>query len=167
MACLLLRAVCCAATLAQPPARPLHTQMTREAAAAASGRHLEKLLGAGWTGKGQVLSCTRLRVLALGRNGLKGSVPPALILCPSLSRLELHENHLDGKLPDELTASLTELRVLRLQGNQLTGELPSRCVSPPVKLCMGAVVAGGELPSRCRRAHCLRRQSTSSEPHTV
>ena len=42
--------------------------------------------------------CTRLRVLQLGRNGLKGALPVALTLCKALTRLELHENELEGKV---------------------------------------------------------------------
>lgn len=104
----------------------LQLSMTRDVKVPSSGHYLERLLGATYQGSGQVLVCTRLQVLQLGRNGLKGKIPEAIAMCKKLTRLELHENELEEKLPENLTSALTELIVLRLNGNQITGELPQR-----------------------------------------
>jgi len=118
------------ALLATEPCYLLSLELTAETQAGLSGRYLEKLLGVGYRGDGQFLVCTRLRVLQLGRNGLKGSVPTALGMCKALERLELHGNLLEGKLPDEVAAGTLNLKVLRLESNQLTSELPSTWASP-------------------------------------
>jgi len=91
-----------------------------------TGRHLEKLLGVGYSGQGQMLHCTRLRVIQLGRNGLKGNLPEAIALCKGLTRLELHENQLEGKMPAAIAEQCVELEVFRLSGNQIAGELPDK-----------------------------------------
>lgn len=101
------------ALLATEPCYLLSLQLTAEAQAGLPGRYLERLLGVAYRGDGQFLVCTRLRVLQLGRNGLKGSVPTALGMCKALERLELHGNSLEGNVPEEVTAGTPNLKVSR------------------------------------------------------
>lgn len=151
-----------ASVLAQQPPSLLELQMTGEVAAAPSGRYLEKLLGVAYGGKGSYVPCTRLRILQLGRNGLKGGVPAALALCTGLTRLELHENALDGKVPEELTAGLPKLRVLRLQGNPLTGELPTHWATCELELLdTSHTMMTGTLPKAIVGMGCLETLNVS------
>lgn len=108
-------------------------QMTKEKASD-SGHYLEKFLGVKYRGGSQYLNCTRLRVLQLGRNGLKGNLPSAIAMCKHLTRLELHENALEGKMPEEVAESLPNLLVLRLNNNALTGELPHKWATSLLEL---------------------------------
>jgi hypothetical protein len=68
-----------------------------------------------------VVQFTRIRVLQLGGNGLKGTLPEALITCTNLTTLELHQNDIEGKIPDALGTALINLVTLRLDHNSLTG----------------------------------------------
>ena len=62
--------------------------------------------------------------LDLHRNGLTGSIPPAVSRLTAMRRLNLAGNLLSGGLPAELSA-LVNLTQLFLGGNQFTGRIPT------------------------------------------
>lgn len=66
-------------------------------------------------------SFPNLRLLYLSRNDIFGPIPGSLP--PRLVRLDLSDNSLDGTIPLGI-ANLSALLTLRLQNNQLSGELP-------------------------------------------
>ncbi|KAK7412293.1 hypothetical protein VNO78_03746 [Psophocarpus tetragonolobus] len=63
-----------------------------------------------------------LRRLSLSGNRLNGSIPDAMSLLTILSNLDLSNNNLSGQLPSS-TGSLSSLTTLHLQNNQLSGTL--------------------------------------------
>ncbi|CAM6022343.1 unnamed protein product [Sphagnum balticum] len=71
----------------------------------------------------QVLNfCVRLQVLNLSNNGLSGNVPFEITKL-NLEFLDLSYNNLRGSLPPEI-GNCTQLRLLNVQGNQITGLVP-------------------------------------------
>ncbi|URE48911.1 Leucine rich repeat N-terminal domain [Musa troglodytarum] len=83
------------------------------------------LTDAGVSGEISFASLCRLpslSSLSLGSNSLSGSVSADLRNCTALRRLDLAANNLAGPFPD--LAPLSELRVLNLSGNTLTGAFP-------------------------------------------
>ena len=65
-----------------------------------------------------------LRILGLFENeGLSGPIPPELGNLERLQRLILRDNSLTGSIPSEL-GNLEQLQVLSLRGNSLTGLIP-------------------------------------------
>ncbi|XP_044421291.1 receptor-like protein 6 [Triticum aestivum] len=71
-----------------------------------------------------------LQILDLSGNNLSGLVPPYLLKgCNDLTVLNLRENSLDGAWPDEIDESCN-LRLVDLHGNHIQGRLPrtlARC----------------------------------------
>ncbi len=65
----------------------------------------------------------RVTELALGENGLTGSLPPALGSLAHLERLSLWGNELTGPIPGEL-GNLANLEAVALYRNGLTGPIP-------------------------------------------
>ena len=65
----------------------------------------------------------RVTELALGENGLTGSLPPALGSLASLERLSLRGNELTGPIPGEL-GNLANLESLTLSRNGFSGPIP-------------------------------------------
>ena len=65
----------------------------------------------------------RVTNLRLPRNGLSGSISPALGRLTPLQELYLPDNQLTGAIPPEL-GNLSSLVALNLGGNQLTGAIP-------------------------------------------
>ncbi|CAO2208629.1 unnamed protein product [Urochloa humidicola] len=70
-----------------------------------------------------VLHLPNLTALFLQHNRLSGAIPPGIAGLP-LERLVLAHNDLSGPIPFALN-NLTALRVLRLDGNNLSGSIPS------------------------------------------
>ena len=83
-----------------------------------SAAPLSEWHGVGTDGSGRVTS------LALSRNGLSGTIPPALGQLTRLNSLELGYNELSGEIPPEL-GGLTTLQELDLGNNKLSGGIPS------------------------------------------
>ena len=72
----------------------------------------------------QVDRAGRVTGIQLGKNNLKGQIPPALGSLTNLGILDLNRNQLHGPIPAEL-GSLANLRALRLNANlSLTGPIP-------------------------------------------
>lgn len=66
-----------------------------------------------------------LRSLNLASNSFAGSVPTVLGYLSGLSLLDLHDNSFVGSVPTVLGTALSNLLTLRLDGNLLSGSLPS------------------------------------------
>jgi len=138
----------------------LELRANKEQKAASSGRYLEQVLGATFSDTRMVVQFTRIRVLQLGGNGLKGTLPEALITCTNLTTLELHQNDIEGKIPDALGTALINLVTLRLDHNSLTGELPSQWNCPRLEsLDVSHNLLTGPVPKKlvanCTRLHTL------------
>ncbi|MYI45476.1 MAG: hypothetical protein F4123_03625, partial [Gemmatimonadetes bacterium] len=65
-----------------------------------------------------------LQVLLLGANKLSGPIPPALFRLRELTLLDLAENDLEGSIPGRI-GLLPALTRLDLSGNHLTGPIPA------------------------------------------
>ncbi|KAH7851259.1 hypothetical protein Vadar_009138 [Vaccinium darrowii] len=63
-----------------------------------------------------------LRVLNLGGNDLKGTIPGSISMCKNLTFLDLSSNGLVGSLPDNV-GDLRDLEWISLRENNLTGEI--------------------------------------------
>jgi len=65
----------------------------------------------------------RVKDLHLGRNGLKGNLPPEIGNLAALTRLVLNANELSGAIPPEI-GNLTNLRSLFLSNNKFNSNIP-------------------------------------------
>ncbi|XP_042453152.1 putative kinase-like protein TMKL1 [Zingiber officinale] len=65
-----------------------------------------------------------LEALYLGVNSLKGTIPLELGNAPALAELDLAENALDGALPPSIWNLCGRLILLRVHGNNLSGNVP-------------------------------------------
>ena len=72
----------------------------------------------------------RVVIIALGNNGLEGSIPPEIEELTALEELSMGYNELSGSLPPEL-ATLTNLATLGLFNNQFSGAIPVGLASLP------------------------------------
>ncbi|KAI9083734.1 hypothetical protein K1719_034323 [Acacia pycnantha] len=66
----------------------------------------------------------RVRILSLAKMGLKGTLPSQIGNLTFLIQLDLNNNNLYGKLPEELL-QLQRLEILNLSYNTLSGEIPT------------------------------------------
>ncbi|TKW39586.1 hypothetical protein SEVIR_1G188900v4 [Setaria viridis] len=67
----------------------------------------------------------RLRYLDLGYNAFSGEIPANLSWCVAMEQMFLDANSLAGRIPAELGDRLTQVQVLRLKNNSLTGPVPA------------------------------------------
>ena len=72
----------------------------------------------------------RVVAIALGNNGLEGSIPPEIGQLTGMLELFMGLNGLSGSLPSEL-GNLTNLEVLLLFNNQFSGPIPLELTSLP------------------------------------
>ncbi|XP_072973327.1 tyrosine-sulfated glycopeptide receptor 1-like [Typha angustifolia] len=69
-------------------------------------------------------NCSELRVFLAGHNNLIGILPDDLFEAASLRHLSLPNNHLSGVLDGKRIAKLSNIIMLDLGGNELSGHLP-------------------------------------------
>lgn len=102
-----------------------------------------------WKGVQCNAAGTTVTGLALGENGLAGSVPAGLAGLPNLQTLDLGLNQLSGALPREI-GSLKKLQLLALPFNKLTGSLPVELGGLPALqvLDLGGNQLSGSLPAQ-------------------
>jgi hypothetical protein len=107
------------------------------------------------------ITCSRgeVRLIDLGANGLRGTLPPSLSTISSLRVLNIDESRLSGTMPGSL-ASLTSLEVLLLAGNpRLSGTLPPSFdqLSGLVELDLSRTRISGNLGGWTGRLRTLRK----------
>ncbi|XVF79273.1 hypothetical protein PTKIN_Ptkin14bG0208300 [Pterospermum kingtungense] len=66
---------------------------------------------------------SNLKHLNLSMNNFEGDIPPSIGVMRKLEMLDLSFNNFSGKVPEELGKYCTELRTLILSGNKLHGEI--------------------------------------------
>ncbi|TYG84699.1 hypothetical protein ES288_D01G269900v1 [Gossypium darwinii] len=69
-------------------------------------------------------SLSKLEIVGLGNNKLRGTIPPALFCIPSLQRLLLSQNQFKGNLSDLHGRASSLLYDLDLSSNKLQGQFP-------------------------------------------
>ncbi|TYH89578.1 hypothetical protein ES332_D01G272300v1 [Gossypium tomentosum] len=69
-------------------------------------------------------SLSKLEIVGLGNNKLRGTIPPALFCIPSLQRLFLSQNQFKGNLSDLHGRASSLLYDLDLSSNKLQGQFP-------------------------------------------
>eukprot|EP00946_MAST-07B_sp_MAST-7B-sp1_P003958 g3958.t1 len=74
--------------------------------------------------EGILTAFTGLRELRLDGNGFTGTLPPGIRALSKLRKLFLGGNKLTGSIDGSLFLSLTDLQILHLENNMLTGQLP-------------------------------------------
>ncbi|KAH6787118.1 hypothetical protein C2S52_006670 [Perilla frutescens var. hirtella] len=67
---------------------------------------------------------TKLRILRLGKNEIRGNLPVGMGKLESLKLLHLGESYFTGGIPGDDIGKLTRLNGLYLAGNELTGMIP-------------------------------------------
>ncbi|MCY3855537.1 MAG: Ig-like domain-containing protein [Rhodospirillales bacterium] len=89
----------------------------------------------------------RVVAIALGNNGLEGSIPPEIDELTALEELSMGFNKFSGGLPAEL-GNLTNLRRLSLYDNRFSGTIPRGIASLPnlVHLSLGGNMLSGPIP---------------------
>jgi hypothetical protein len=97
----------------------------------------------GATEQAQLAVGQQVAEMRLSRNSLRGVLPARAFpaLGPTLVRLDVSYNALEGPLPPSLLCDLPRLEVLRASHNRLSGELPA---PPPLP---AALRDGGGLPA--------------------
>ncbi|XP_043697155.1 receptor-like protein 15 [Telopea speciosissima] len=78
--------------------------------------------------RGQVFpphfNLTQLYILYLDNNSFSGNILSGLSKCNGLMILDISNNQLTGKIPSWIRSNLTNLRVLKMRGNLLQGNIP-------------------------------------------
>ncbi|KAF5835289.1 hypothetical protein DUNSADRAFT_7614 [Dunaliella salina] len=88
----------------------------------------------------------KLHYLCMKSNGFSGSIPPSLSSSELLFIVDLSHNQLEGRLEDLRLQEKRLLRVLRLDGNRLTGRLTTSWLTVP-DLNLSSNRLTGSLPS--------------------
>lgn len=79
---------------------------------------------------GQLQDCPSLSVLDLSNNHFSGEIPRSIASCEKLVNLNLKNNQLTGEIPSELS-SMPMLAILDLSNNSLTGSIPANFGTSP------------------------------------
>lgn len=66
-----------------------------------------------------------MQVLELAGNNFTGTLPPQWKSMVAMKDVSLASNNLSGSIPDGLLQSWTSLRSFKVEGNKLTGPLPT------------------------------------------
>uniref|UniRef100_A0A5B7BZ54 non-specific serine/threonine protein kinase n=1 Tax=Davidia involucrata TaxID=16924 RepID=A0A5B7BZ54_DAVIN len=69
--------------------------------------------------------CETLSRVRMGQNYLSGSIPKGFLYLPQLSLMELQNNYLTGRLEEAEEQSQSQLGLLNLSNNRLSGPLPT------------------------------------------
>jgi hypothetical protein len=79
----------------------------------------------GWYGISCYFSSEKIEEIDLSSNNLQGEIPEVLTLLTDVRVLWLNDNALVGSIPGEIVGSMPLLVILYMQGNQLTGRIPT------------------------------------------
>ena len=92
---------------------------------ATMGICLNKNLLGGTLPEGEMGKLTRLTTITINRNGLKGPFPRAVLECPTLRSLDLHDNEFEGELPwgTEGLVRLAYLNFFYVHKNKFVGRI--------------------------------------------
>jgi Leucine-rich repeat (LRR) protein len=77
-----------------------------------------------WEGIACEIGSDEFRELFLDRNNLSGTIPLEIALLDGATKIWLSHNQLQGTIPGGSFGELTDLKVLYLENNQLTGDIP-------------------------------------------
>lgn len=79
----------------------------------------------GWYGISCYFSSEKIEEIDLSKNNLSGLIPEVLTLLTDVRVLWLNDNALVGGIPGKIFGSMPLLVILYMQGNQLTGSIPT------------------------------------------
>ncbi|KAL5757681.1 hypothetical protein ACOSP7_020292 [Xanthoceras sorbifolium] len=99
----------------------------------------------------------RIISLSLSSSGLKGEIAPYLSNLTLLEHLDLSNNNLTGAVPDFL--SWLPLRVLNLEGNELTGLIPVELLERSKNGSLSLSVGGN--PNLCSSVSCGKKKKSN------
>ncbi|XP_026446668.1 LRR receptor-like serine/threonine-protein kinase EFR [Papaver somniferum] len=105
----------------------------------------------------------QLRTLNISSNDIHGQIPLSIVKCSELRILDLMGNQLSGNIPPEIGQYLLRLQVLKLNQNQLSGTIPPSIgnISSLTVLDLGTNTIGGPIPSELGRLQKLKTLSLS------
>ncbi|XP_075673804.1 uncharacterized protein LOC142643140 isoform X2 [Castanea sativa] len=95
----------------------------------------------------QLSNLRELRKLSLHSNHLNGSIPSSLSQCALLRVVYLHYNSLSGTLPPSIVSNLTNLQILSLSHNLLSGKLSNDMSFSLRFLDLSSNFFSGEIPT--------------------
>ncbi|KAL9172723.1 hypothetical protein ABFS82_03G066200 [Erythranthe guttata] len=98
-------------------------------------------------------SLRQLRRLSLHSNNLNGSIPRALSECSLLRAVYLQYNSLAGEISPAFFSNLTNLQVLNLAHNLISGEIPGDISASMRILDLSSNAFSGEIPANFSDAH--------------
>ncbi|XP_022748028.1 probable LRR receptor-like serine/threonine-protein kinase At3g47570 [Durio zibethinus] len=71
-----------------------------------------------------MLRISNLKILAIGRNNLSGTIPSSIYNLPSMAYVDMGTNKLSGNLAPEIGFAFPKLEILYIGDNQFTGTIP-------------------------------------------
>ncbi|KAH6796296.1 hypothetical protein C2S51_037282 [Perilla frutescens var. frutescens] len=104
----------------------------------------------------QLANLRQLQRLSLHSNNLNGSIPRALSECSLLRAVYLQYNSLTGEIPPAFFSNLTDLGVLNLSHNLISGEI-SGDIPPSMRILdLSSNSFSGRIPANFSAAHQLQ-----------
>ncbi|KAL1542942.1 putative LRR receptor-like serine/threonine-protein kinase [Salvia divinorum] len=98
----------------------------------------------------------QLQRLSLHSNNLNGSIPRALSVCSLLRAVYLQDNSLSGDIPPALFTNLTDLGVLNLSHNLISGEISGDIPTSMRVLDLSSNSLSGRIPANFSASHQLQ-----------